>query len=228
MPISALAQYRGAYPSEQKKEWVDPAAKPIPQIFSSRVASVKQAKKLDVLYQGLYVSLWNYAITDFVYQRKLLELMRAERFQLTRYPAEFEGELKGAMSNLNENYKRMMSDIDSAEAKYKEIREGIRSMDYATLDPLWEEKIQKAREDAKTYFKMQNKYLQTYRQLVAFILKQGGGYYNKAGENKVYFYKNGALQFFAKSIDDLRMTSYEQKEFLKSLAPANADPEDLK
>jgi len=201
----------------------DPRAKPVPRIFSSDMVSTASGEKLDVVYNNLLASLWNYSVTDFRYQNKLMLLMKNERFKTTRYSKEFSRDLDDALANLNANYKSMLDDITFAEERYKTVREEIRSIDYEILDPLWREKINAFKERSKTYFKMQHSFLKTYRTLVAFILKQGGSYYYKEETNRVYFYRFEGYEFFAKSLDKLNRISFEQRKFLKQEPPANFD-----
>tara|TARA_R110002095_G_scaffold74358_1_gene63422 strand:+ start:1324 stop:2070 length:747 start_codon:yes stop_codon:yes gene_type:complete len=218
----AHAQYRGSYTKKNEK-YVDRAAPPVPKVFSSQVTSVNEAVKLDELYNELYISLWNYAITDFNYQKKLYTLVEPERFQVTRYPKEFTGDMSDGLDNLNRNYKNMLSDIEHADAQYKEIKVGIRKQDYEVLDKLWPEKIEEFRTFAKQYFGLQHKFLTTYRSLVGFIIKQGGSYYFDTTEYNVKFYQFGGYKFFGQSLDRLHKISYEQKKMLKENAPAHVD-----
>ncbi len=208
---------------EQKKE--EELLRPVPKVFSSKLVSVDQGQKLDVLYNNLLTSLWVYASTDFVYQKKMYSLMAQERFKLTRHSKEFTGVLDDAMASLNKNYKSMLSDIGKAEQEYEIVKEGIKEEDYDTLEILWDEKISDFRKKVDQYFKMQNKYLNIYRNLVGFILKQNGGYYFDSYKNMVHFYKFGGYKFYGKSIDSLRRISFEQRELLRTVAPANTDIE---
>ena len=89
----------------------DKAAKPVIKVFSSKVLSTVQAEKLDVIYNNLAVSLWNYAVTDFRYQKKLFSLMESKRFKTTRYSKEFSHDMDGALKNLNNNHREMMDEI---------------------------------------------------------------------------------------------------------------------
>lgn len=219
---NAHAQYRGAYQSQSQAE-EDKAAKPIPKVFSSEVGSTAQAAKLDEIYNGLFVSLWNNAITDFTYQKRLSSLVEPQKFEYTRYSKEFEGDLKSAMESLNNNYKQSRIDINKANAYYEEMRDGIREEDIETLDALWETKIEEFKDLSNTYFQYQNKYLNTYKDLVTFILKQGGSYYYQSGSRGVAFYKFGSYKYFGKSIDTLNKTSYEQMKLLRDNAPPNFD-----
>ncbi len=220
-PSIATAQgYKGGY-STKKENKRERALKPAPRVFSSKLISTAQAEKLDVIYDNLFVSLWGYAATDFVYQKKLYTLIEPEKFQLTRYSKEFSGDLNASMDNLNKNYKKMLADIENAEEKYLEIKKGIKMVDHEILEPLWTEKISEFREKVDIYFKMEHKFLNTYKNLVGFIIKQAGSYYYKASDQRVYFYKFGGYQFYGQSIDKLRKISYEQRKLLKTIAPAN-------
>lgn len=223
-PLIADAQnYKGGYSGEEKKKKKDRAVKPVPKIFSSKLESSAQAERLDVIYENLLVSLWNYSITDFIYQKKLYSHIKPEKFQTTRYAKEFTTDMNASMDNLNKNYKNMMSDIDKAQEKYTEIKEDIKISDHEILEPLWEEKIDEIRAHAETHFKMQGKFLNLYKNLVKFILKQAGSYYYKAADQRVYFYKFGGYKFYGQSIDKLRMISFKQRKHLRSMPPANID-----
>lgn len=222
---NAQAQYRGYYqqnaPEEKNK---DPAAPPVPKIFSSQVTSKQQAEKLDRLYNNLYISLWNYALIDFNHQKKLYDLIDFKRFQVTRYTGEFKDDLQDAMEDLNTNSKKMLADIDKANEEYKDVKIGIRKSDYEVLDKLWEEKIEQYRKEAKLHFKMQHSFLKTYYSLVGYIIKQGGSYYYDSQKKAVSFYKHGGYQFFGKSLDKLRKITHEQKKTLRTNTPANINP----
>ncbi len=224
-PHSSEAQsYKGDYsnkPAQSKK--IDEAAPPIPKIFSSKVSSVTQAEKLDVIYNDLLISLWLYASTDFTYQKALFSNMAAERFQLTRYKKEFSGDLRNAMNNLNKNSKGMAKDIDSAQEKYIKIRETIRLSEQEELEVLWDKKIEELKKDSKSYFKMQHRFLNFYNSLVNFILKQGGSYYYDSKDQQVKFYQYAGYKFFGGTIDKLRKLTYEQITLLKTHTPANTD-----
>ncbi len=222
-PSSADAQgYKGGYSQEKKQgKSKDMAAKPIPKIFSSKVTSTYQVEKLDKLYDNLLASLWVYASTDFVYQKKLSAHIKPERFKTTRYSKEFTGDMKAAMDNLNQNYAKMASNIENAQKKYIEIKQGIEISDHEILEKLWNEKISEFQEKSNRYFKMQGKFLNTYKELVGFILNQGGSYYYKSAEREVYFYKFGGYKLYGQYVDKLNMTSFEQKKLLKTMQPAN-------
>ena len=230
-PTNASAQkYLGDLPRGGEKPEVqkDKAAKPVTKVFSSKVMSTTQAEKLDVLYNNLSVSLWNYAITDFRYQKKLFSLMESKRFKTTRYSKEFSRDLDAALKNLNKNHSDLMSEITKAEDEYVFVREAIRSIDYEILDPLWRKKMDEFETRANTYFKMQHAFLKTYRNLVAFILKQGGSYYYKTDTQRVHFYRFEGYKFFGKSLDRLNKISYEQRKFLRENPPANIDLDSVK
>ncbi len=223
-PSPTYAQgYKGGYLGEkkQKQKQKDKAKKPPPRIFSSKLESVAQAEKLDRLYDNLLASLWMYAGTDFHYQNKLYAHIQPEKFQNTRYSKEFTVDMNAAMDNLNKNYAKMTSDIKNAQEKYIEIKEGIKMVDHEILDKLWDEKINAFKNVSEEYFRMQGTFLNTYKGLVAFILKQSGSYYYKATEKRVYFYKFGGYKLFGQYIDKLNMTRFEQKQLLKTMPPAN-------
>ncbi len=224
LPYGAHAQqYTGDFsraPQTPKKEQY---LSPVPRIFSSDVTSIKQAEKLDVLYDNLLMSLWNYAQTDFIHQRSLMEHMKPQKFQLTRYAKEFSPDMNDAMHNLNTNYKKMMGEIQDAKDAYAKISENLRMADQKKVAPIWDEKITQLEDDVVSYFKMQHSFLNTYRNLVGFVLKQGGSYYYKQDTQGVYFYKFGSYHFFGKSIDKLKKINYDQKQFLRTRPPSNVD-----
>ncbi len=220
-----LAQsYTGDISSLSTKQDTQPEySVPVPRIFSSDVSNVKLVEKLDSVYDNLLMSLWNYGNSDFVHQDKLSSLMEERYFKTTRYAKEFTPSMNNALENLNANYKSMMEEIDAAQAQYENIMKGLKTGDQVKLEPLWTEKITQLRNDAQAYFKMQHEFLNTYRNLVAFVLKQGGSYYYKSETQRVYFYKFGSYHYFGKTIDKLRMISYKQRQFLKARAPSNVD-----
>lgn len=222
----AFAQYRGGLQFQNKPGGAakDLTAPPVAKVFSSKVSSAQQAEKLDIILNNLYVSLWNFAGSDFVYQRQLYDLLKFERFKLTRYAAEFSGPMDSAMGNLNENYQKMKDEIALANQDFANIKEGIREEDYEVLDPLWEEEIAKLEAFVEEYFKMQHDYLRTYNKMVNFIIKQGGSYYYKPGSRSLHFYKNQGKVYFGKTYDRLRKISYDQRQHLRSKPPAGADP----
>ncbi|PCI98058.1 MAG: hypothetical protein COB14_08325 [Alphaproteobacteria bacterium] len=215
--------YHGGYSKNSTQKPKDKAARPVPKVFSSQTSSVQQGLKLDAIYNNLYVSLWLYAGVNFVHQKKLSAKMRPEKFQLTRYTKEFSGDMTKAMDNLNNGYNDMLADIENAEKQYIEIKEGITAADHEKLDALWKEKITEFTSKAKTYFKLQHHFLNTYRKLVNFILKQSGSYTYKSNEKQVYFYKFGGYKFYGQSIDSLRMTSFKQRKLLRENAPAGVN-----
>ncbi|PCJ99435.1 MAG: hypothetical protein COA45_05205 [Zetaproteobacteria bacterium] len=224
VPSQSSAQnYHGGYTKSSKLDKGNGTARPIAKVFSSQISSVQQGESLDIIYNNLYVSLWFYAGVNFVHQKKLSEKLKPAKFQLTRYKKEFSGDLEKAMSNLNNGYNDMTADIENAEKQYLEIREGIRASDHEKLDALWKEKIEEFREKSGIYFKLQHKFLNTYRGLVSFILKQGGRYTYKSDVKNVVFYKFGGYKFYGQSIDTLRMVSFKQRKLLRENAPAGVN-----
>lgn len=225
----AFAQYHGAYSAHSLSEKENKKEKPAyPQIFSSQVGSVQQAVKLDEIYDDLYASLWNCAISDFNYQKQLYALLDNENFQITRYFSEFSGLLESSMDNLNKNYKKVENGIETAQRKYEHTLERMREIDKETTQGLWKEKIAEYKAFSDKYFETQNLYLQTYRKLVAFILAQGGRYYYSSDDRSIRFYKNGAYEYYAQMVDTLHKTSYEQRKLLKSHIPVSIDSQLLK
>ena len=228
-PNTAFAQYRGAYPGQQQETEEKEAMKPqYPQVFSSHVSSVQQTQRLDEVYDGLYASLWNYAISDFNYQKQLYDLIQNDRFQTTRYAGEFSGLLEQSMENLNENHKKLEKALEDAEKEFKYVRGRVREIDKKKLDELWSAKIAEYKEAADAYFKMQHSFLKTYNHLVSFILAQGGGYYYKSDDRTLRFFKNGIYEYYGKNVDKLHRITYEQTKLLKRRIPASMDPDLLK
>lgn len=220
IPQVSFAQYKGSLTPTQQR--TDPASKPIPKIFSSRVSSVEQAEKLDALHHNLEVSLWNFGVTDLIYQRELYALLEPERFKITRYTAEFEQPLMKAMNNLNANYKTMDAEIEKADIEFQTLRIGMLEEDLETIDVLWSQRLEEFKARSMRYFKMQNDFLNTYKSMVNFILEQGGSYaFN--GIDGIRFYKAGGYQFFSRTLDRLRQTTFNQRTFLRSNAPVNVD-----
>jgi hypothetical protein len=225
LPTVASAQsYTGDFSTSTSLEEAQPDySAPIPRVFSSNVSNVRLVEKLDVIYDNLFVSLWNYSSTDFIHQQNLSQLMEGQRFRTTRYSKEFTPVMNEALSDLNANYKSMFAEIKTANEQFETIMKGLKTGDQAVVEPLWKEKIAAFKQVANAYFKLQHDYLNTYRNLVGFVLKQGGSYYYKQQTRRVYFYKFGSYQYFGKSIDKMRMITYKQKQFLKEHAPANVD-----
>lgn len=219
----AAQNYHGGYSKGSKLEKKDKAQRPIAKVFSSKITSVTQGEHLDVIYNNLYVSLWLYAGVSFVHQKKLSNKVSANKFRNTRHKKEFSSSIERAMSNLNDNYKEMQEDIKNAEVQYTEIRQGIRETDLETLDKLWKEKMAEFQKNSNMYFKLQNKFINTYSKLVKFILKQNGKYTYKSAEKVVAFYNFGGYQFYGKSIDSLRMISFKQRKLLRENPPSGVD-----
>lgn len=193
--------------------------KPVPKIFSSRLRSVNQAAKLDTEYYNLYVLLWNTASVNYNHQGKLMMHMQIEKFRYTRYTKEFEGDLKEAMSALNGQYKDVQAALDKAQTEYQMIREGIAPSEQETLDALWKEKIDEFKAQSKKYFKSQHTYLVTYKNLVEYIIKQGGSYYYDSTKKAVRFYDITGYTYFAKSIDTMTKLTFDQKKYIRKIAP---------
>lgn len=225
-PLDASAQYyKGQYSNKSNEKKEDKAARPVPRVFSSQISSVDEAEKLDLIHNDLYTSLWLYAATDFVYQKKMYSQVEPNKFRLTRYAKEFTIDLDKAMDNLNNNYAKITSEIKDAEEKYIEIKSNIAQSEHEILDQLWQGKISKLNETKDHYFKMQSKFLNTYRNLVGFVLKQGGSYAYDSNKGGLVFYNGGAYKYFGQTIDKLKKITYEQKTILKSYIPANLDTE---
>lgn len=221
-PVQAQT-YKGDYRAAPKPQEKDMAAKPVPKVFSSEVSSAAQAQKLDYLYYNLFVTLRNFAVTDGVYKAKLYDLLDPQRFKYTRYSEEFSGDLKAAMDDLNANYKAVRMSIDDAKVKYEEIKRDINITEHEKLDALWEEKLGEFTQTSDRYFKLQNQFLNTYRTLVAFILKQGGSYYYKTGEDRVYFYRFEGYKYYGTTIDKLNKINFEQNKLIDETAPKNIE-----
>ncbi|MDH5722491.1 MAG: hypothetical protein OEY94_04105 [Alphaproteobacteria bacterium] len=203
----------------KKEEKKEERIKPVPKTFSSHLRSINQAEKLDVEYYNLYVLLWNFAQVNYNHQGKLMAHMEAEKFRYTRYPAEFTKDLEDAMKALNEHYKQTQEALEKAETNYKIIREGIMPDEHETLDELWKEKIDEFESRSKVYFKSQHTFLITYKNLVEYIITQGGSYYYDSNKQGVSFYDVTGYTYFAKSIDTMAKISFDQKEYLRKIAP---------
>lgn len=219
---TSYAQFLGSLETQQEES--DPSAAPVAKIFSSKVVSVIEARKLDVIYDELKVSLWNLASTDFAHQSKLNEIIEPQRFKLTRYAAEFDNDLNAALKVLNEQSAAMKNEIKHANDQYQKIRDGVISNDYEILDALWAEKIKSFEALSERYFKMQFAYLKVYKNLVKFILQEAGSYYYNTAASRVDFYDVAAYQYYVKSLDRMNKISYEQRKLLRSDPPANIDP----
>ncbi len=221
---ASAQSYTGDFSTKSSQQDKKPDySAPILRIFSSGVSNVKLVEKLDVAYDNLLMSLWNYGSSGFIHQDVLGRLMEGSRFRTTRYAKEFSPSMNEALKDLNTDYKSMMTEIETAQAQYENIMKGLKMADQNAVEPIWEEKISAFKKNAETYFKMQHEFLSTYRNLVAFVLKQGGSYYYKSETQRVYFYKFGSYHYFGKSIDKMRMITYKQKQFLKANAPTNVD-----
>ncbi len=228
IPNVAIAQYHGSYSGKDSYGEKEKLEIIVPRVFSSQVSSVQQTEKLDEVYDGLYSALWNYAISDLNYQKQLYSLLENKRFRTTRYAAEFSGVLKSTLNNLNSNHKKMQKAIEEANLDFEYIRKHVSKEDQQKLDVLWTDKIDEYKKFANQYFKMEHQFLKTYRNLAAFILKQGGSYYYDRIARTVKFYKLGAYEFYGQLIDKLHIISYKQVSLLKSHVPANMDPDLLK
>lgn len=223
-PLQAQS-YLGDLSAPKKKQAKDEAQRPIPKTFSSKVTSAQQAEVLDKLYNDLLITLWLHAETDFVSQRKLIDLIQPTRFKTTRYKAEFANDLKTSIDNLNTNYKTFMEELKTTQEQYQVIKENIGDDDHDVLDALWQERMDYITELSKTYFKMQAKFLKTYKTLVAFILKNGGGYYYSSDSAQLQFYKLGDYHYFGKSVDVLNKTSFQQEKLLRANPPGGIEIE---
>ncbi len=217
-PHASAQGYKGGYSKEKKQKTKNLAAKPIPKVFSSKFVNTHQMEKLDRLYYNLFSSLLTYVKTGYVYQKKLYSQIKPEKFKTTRYSKEFEADMSGALDNLNKNYAKTMSNIENANKKYIEIKESIKAEDHEVLDALWEEKVTKFQEKSDTYFQMEFNFLSTYKNLVGFILKQGGKYYYKASDKKIYFYKFGTHQRFTQYIDKLNMIRFKKRKLIRTMS----------
>ncbi len=151
----------------------------------------------------------------------MYSLLEPRRFKLTRYSKEFKGDLDGAMKNLNANFTAMQKSIENADKKYHEIKRDVSPKEVSALDDVWNRKITEFKASSKNYFKLQNKFLNTYRDLVAFIIKQGGSYYYKSGDNRVYFYRLEGYKYYGQTVDKLNKINFAQNKMLESVAPKN-------
>ncbi|MBI1300903.1 MAG: hypothetical protein GC137_04500 [Alphaproteobacteria bacterium] len=203
---------------EDKKEFKNP----VPRVFSSEVTSADEARRLDNVYDSLLETLWRYAASDFNLQAKLMELLAPSEFKKTRFSKEFEGPLENSMENLNRNFNALKKDIESANKVFQDVKLGIRKEEQDKVERLWNEKIKAFEDFAKTYFKSQEKFLNTYRNFVKFIIEQKGGYYYRRDRNDVSFYKNGAYRYYAQSMDTIKNIQHQQRQYLKAKPPANS------
>tara|TARA_B100001989_G_C24545657_1_gene470569 strand:+ start:833 stop:1573 length:741 start_codon:yes stop_codon:yes gene_type:complete len=203
-------------PAEERK---NETIKPIPKFFSAHLRSVNQAEKLDTLYYNLYVIIWNSAKINYNHQGKLMMHLQKQKFQYTRYMDEFKGDMQSAMKTLNKQHKDVQTALDKANLEFRIIREGIATDEHEKLDTLWNEKIKEFKGHSDTYFKSQHKYLVTYKNLIEFIIKQGGSYYYDSAARAVKFYDLTGYTYFAKSIDELTKISFNQKKYLRKIAP---------
>ncbi len=71
---------------------------------------------------------------------------------------------------------------------------------------------------------MQNKFLQQYRKLASFILKNPGSYYYDGTARKLRFYDVDLYGEYVKYIDGLRKLTYKQSMLIQTLEPANLEP----
>lgn len=194
---------------------------PVPRIFSSEVTSAEEARRLDKVYDSLLETLWRYAASDFNLQAKLMELLEPRQFGKTRHSKEFEAPLRNSMENLNTNFNALKKDIESANKVFQDVKLGIRESEHEKIEKIWNEKIQSFERFAKTYFESQEKFLNTYRNFVKFIIQQKGGYYYRRAVNDVSFYKNGAYRYYAQSMDTIKKIQFQQRQYLRARPPAN-------
>lgn len=192
---------------------------PVPKVFSSQLRSTAQAERIDALYYDLQKSLWDSAQIGFQFHETLMEHLKPERFQITRYAGEFKGDLDSAMSSLNTLYKDMQKKLADADERVHLVRAGIAPDEQALYDRLWNSKKEELRNTTEAYFKSEHDFLQTYNALVKFILKQSGSYYYDSGVNAVHFTRMGGYRFFGSQIDKLNALNAEQKNMLLQFAP---------
>ncbi len=215
------AQYLGGYEPEKKEAPKDLAERPVSRLFSPHISDQVVGQKLDILYNNLKASLLIYAASDLNYQASLYEVLKPERFQTTRYSAEFKDELNEAMKSLNENYKRMNNDLEKADKQVKELKSTLGMIAQEEVSKLWEINITHLKETKENYFKLQGGFLKKYHQLSTFLLKKNGGFFYNSQSQGLSFYNNGDYQYYGKSLDYLRQTTHKQKALLKKNAPAN-------
>lgn len=215
------AQYIGGYTPQEKEPPKDLAERPVSRVFSPHIGDQVVGERLDILYNNLQASLLIYGASDLNFQASLYELLEPERFQITRYSAEFKDELTQAMDSLNENYKRMNADIEAAEEKRKALTMTLGMVEQDEVSKLWKTHLDKFKTVKDNYFKMQGDFLKKYHQLSSFILKKNGAFFYNSQSNSLSFYNNGDYRYYGESLDYLRQTTHKQKVLLKTNAPAN-------
>lgn len=203
---------------EKKKE----EALPVPKVFSSQLRSTAQAERIDILYYELQQSLWDSAQIGFQFHETLMEHLKPQYFQMTRYAGEFKGDMDASMASLNTLYKDMKKKIAEADERVMLIRSGIAPDEQTQYDRLWSAKKEELLAVSEKYFKSEHDYLQTYNSLVSFILKQSGSYYYDSGVNAVKFTRMGGYRFFGSQIDKLNAITVQQKKILLDFSPSFA------
>lgn len=201
---------------------------PVPKIFSSKVTSTTQAERVDALYLELQRSFYTYTKTDAVRQNALNSLLDFERFQYTRYAQEFEAPLNAAMRTLNENSVALRTDIQEAQDTYPTLLDGVSEEERAILDAEWAKTIEQFNVSTMAYFKLQHRFLNTYKNFVTFILDKNGQYYYDRGTSSVHFPNISHYKYFGKNIDALRQISFRQRTLIRDVLPATIlAPDDL-
>jgi hypothetical protein len=191
--------------------------KPIaaPRTFSSQLTEEEPALELDRLYYRLTIALLEYARADATHQERLMELMAPYRFEMTRYAAEFEGDMAAAMDDLNAHYKDMREEIEKADKDFVLIRHQFSKGQHAKVDALWEKHKALFVVYSKKYFDLQHDHLKAYKRLVRFILERPGTYYYNAGAKNMSFNDVGAYRYFGQSIDNLKYIARKKRDLLE-------------
>lgn len=207
--------------AENKKEY-----ELAPRIFSSKLNALysQKSEKLDILYDDLTKELREYAKINFVHQEKLLALVQPPTFENTRYGKEFKDDLLAAMKDLNKNYQAMKESTERSHNEYKALKETFPASVQSQVEILWEDQIQIFMKQSEDYFTMQGVFLNTYKNLVQFILNQSGGYYYDPGAKQLNFYKVGGYTYYGKAIEMMINTRRKQKALLEEMVSGYIEP----
>lgn len=196
---------------------------PVPKVFSSKLKSTRQAENADYIFYNLKKTLWNVMQINVTHQARLLELIGAETFQTTRYKNEFSRDMELSMSDLNETYNAFKGEVDKAKESALLIREGISEDEQKKFDNLWTQNLGGLETTAEQLFKKQNDFLNTYKSLIIFILKESGQYYYDSARRAVLFTNMGSYRTFGETVENLIKVNREQRDLLLTVAPNAAD-----
>ena len=219
-PNLAYAQtVKGLYtPKAQKEEKKEEKYETlIPKIFSSQLQSVTQGERVDKLYYDFKAALWNYSQIGFQRQKLLLNHLKSDKFKTTRYPEEFQPDLKKSMDDLNENYKALTKMIEDADKQVVLIREALLDEEKEKFDWLWKSYRDEFKETSDTYFNLQYKFLITYRNLVKFVLSQNGRYSYDPATQSIAFFEPSSYSVYKETLAQLKDTVQKQRELLQDI-----------